>query len=124
MYDWGRPQTETRRLHIDKSIAVTRHDLAAPIIPAPPSGDGTRHTLTHCEYFTLELISASMQTVELDTQNETFHALTVIEGRAELVSANEIMTLEKFQTALVPACLGKYQLHPLEEAFRVLKSSV
>ena len=125
VYDWGRPQTETRRLHIDKSIAVTRHDLAAPIISAPPSGDGSRHILTQCEYFTLELISASTRTVELDTQKESFHALTVIEGRAELVSATETVTLEKFQTALVPASLGRYQLRPLEEeACRVLKSSV
>ncbi len=122
VYDWGRPQTETRRLHIDKSIAVTRPDFTAPIIPPPNYGDGTQNMLVQCEYFTLELISASTQTVELDTKNETFHALTVIEGRAQLISATETVTLEKFQTALIPASLGAYQIRPLEN-YRALKSS-
>ena len=45
VYDWGRPQTETRRLHIEKSIRVTRPDLAAPVVPLPTHGDGTRVVL-------------------------------------------------------------------------------
>ncbi len=125
VYDWGRPQTETRRLHIEKSIAVTRPDFAAPIIPMPKCGDGTQHELVRCEYFTLELISASSRTLELGTQNESFHVLTVIEGKARLQSETESVVLEKFQTALVPASLGKYQFQPLNaEACRALKSSV
>ncbi|MBI3161203.1 MAG: class I mannose-6-phosphate isomerase, partial [Chloroflexi bacterium] len=45
VYDWGRPETETRKLHIEKSIAVARPGFAAPITPLPNCGDGTRHTL-------------------------------------------------------------------------------
>ena len=122
VYDWGRPPTETRRLHIEKSIEVTRPDLIAPLIPIPHYGDGSCDVLVQCEYFTLELLAASSRPIELDTQNETFHAITVIEGKARLQSEDESIELEKFQTALVPASLGKYEFQPLGNC-RALKAS-
>lgn len=123
VYDWGRPQSETRRLHIDKSIKVTRPDFSAPVIPRPAVRDGSSIQLVECEYFTLELLAASSHPIQLDTKNETFHAITVIEGKATLQAAEERMDLEKMQTALVPASLGNYVFQPLENC-RALKSSV
>jgi mannose-6-phosphate isomerase len=110
-------------LHIEKSIQVTRSDFTSPVMTMPAYGDGTRHVLVQCEYFLLELLAASSHPIELDTRGETFHAITVIEGRVRLQSGDEQAVLEKFQTALVPAGLGRYQLHPLENC-RALKSSV
>jgi mannose-6-phosphate isomerase len=123
VYDWGRPATEKRPLHIDKSIRATRTDFSAPIIPPPTVGDGTRHVLVECEYFTLEMLSAASNSMELDTKSESFHALTIIEGRALLKAADERIELEQFQTAVVPAQVGIYQFQPLTEC-RALKSSV
>ena len=123
VYDWGRPQTEKRRLHIEKSIQVTRPDFTAPVMPMPAYGDGTRHTLVQCDYFTLELLSASSQPIKLDTSGKSFHTITVIEGKARLQSGDENIVLERFQTVLIPAGLGGYQFHPLENC-RALKSSV
>lgn len=123
VYDWGRPETETRRLHIDKSIQVTRHDFSAPVIPVPSVGDGTCDVLVQCEYFTLELLAASSHVIDLDTRGETFHAVTVIDGKARLQADNESIELEKFQTALIPASAGKYQFQPLGNC-RALKSSL
>lgn len=121
VYDWGRPQTENRRLHIEKSIQVTQPEATVPVISAPKHGDGARDLLVHCEYFSLELLSAVTNPIELDTQSETFHAITVIEGKARLYSDDESIELEKFQTALVPASLGKYQFQPLGDC-RALKA--
>jgi len=123
VYDWGRPATEERPLHIEKSIAVTRTDFTSPVIPMPEHGDGTHHTLVECEYFTFELLSAKSNTITLDTKNESFHAVTVIEGKALLEADDEQVELDKFQTAVVPASMGEYQFKPLEEC-RALKSSV
>lgn len=123
VYDWGRPATEKRPLHIEKSVEVTRADFTAPVIPIPEYGDGTRHTLIECEYFTLELLSAKSKPIALDTKNESFHAVTVIEGKAALQAGDEQVQLEKFQTAVVPASLGGYQFKPLENCI-ALKSSV
>jgi len=122
VYDWGRTETEKRRLHIDKSIQVTRSDFAAPIIPMPALEDGAQHKLIECEYFTLEILSAKNNSIQLNTRGESFHAITVIEGKARLQSDTENIVLEKFQTAVVPASLGQYEFQPLENC-RALKSN-
>jgi mannose-6-phosphate isomerase len=122
VYDWGRPATEKRQLHIEKSVAVTRADFTAPVIPEPEMGDGTRHTLVQCEYFTLEILSAVSKNIELDTKGESFHAITVIEGKALLQTGDEQVELDQFQTAVVPAGMGAYHFQPLTNC-RALKSS-
>ena len=91
--------------------------------PRPAAGDGTRHVLVECEYFTLELLSAVSKAIELDTEGQSFHAITVIEGKAILQAGDEQVELEKFQTAVVPAQVGRYQLQPLADC-RALKSGV
>ncbi|HEY9525902.1 MAG TPA: type I phosphomannose isomerase catalytic subunit [Anaerolineales bacterium] len=123
VYDWGRPATEKRPLHIEKSIRATRMDFTAPITPPPTAGDGTRHVLVTCEYFTLELLAAVSKAIELDTEGQSFHAITVIEGRAVLQAGDEQVELEKFQTAVVPAQVGRYKFQPLADC-RALKSGV
>jgi mannose-6-phosphate isomerase len=123
VYDWGRPATEKRPLHIEKSIHVTRADLTAPITPPPPTGDGTRQVLVKCDYFTLELLSARSNSIDLDTKGETFHAITVIDGKAVLRTGSESVELDRFQTAVVPAEVRRYQFQPLTDC-RALKSSI
>ena len=123
VYDWGRPATEKRPLHIEKSIHVTRADFTAPVTPQPVVGDGTRHTLVQCDYFTLELLSAQTNSIKLDTKGETFHAITIIEGKAILRSGDEQVELDRFQTAVIPAQVGGYQFQPLTDC-QALKSSV
>ena len=123
VYDWGRPATEKRPLHIDKSIRATRTDFTAPIIPPPAAGDGTRHMRVQSDYFTLEMLSAKSNAIELDTEGQSFHAMTVIEGRALLQAGDEQVELDRFQTAVVPAQVGRYQLQPLADC-RALKSAV
>jgi len=123
VYDWGRPATEKRPLHVEKSIQVTRADFSAPVTPLPVIGDGTRHVLVQCDYFTLELMAAESHVIDLDTKGETFHAITVIEGRAVLQTEAQSMELDRFQTAVVPAEVKRYQFQPLENC-RILKSSV
>jgi mannose-6-phosphate isomerase len=122
VYDWGRPQTEARPLHIEKSIQVSTNWMA-PIVATPFCTDGSRTLLVKCEYFTLDLLTATSHVIELDTRGETFHAVTLIEGKARLRAGDESVELEKFQTVLVPASLGKYQFQPLTNC-RALKASV
>ena len=123
VYDWGRPQTEARPLHIDKSIQVTEVGAARPIIPPPDCDDGAPEKLIECQYFTLEMLCASKKTIHLDTKGESFHAITLIEGKATLRAGSESLELEKFHTAVIPANTGSYQLEPLSDC-RALKSSL
>jgi mannose-6-phosphate isomerase len=124
VWDWGRPQTEKRRLHIEKSLEVARPDATAQVVPPPNLADGSQIILVQCPYFTLELLASQEKPIQADTKRESFHALTVIEGTSLLLSADGAeIVLEKFQTALVPAGLGRYTIFPRGKA-RLLKSSV
>lgn len=122
VYDWGRPQTEKRQLHIEKSIQVARADFAAPVIPSPAYGDGTIHSLVKCEYFTLDMLSAASNKIKLDTKAESFHAITIIEGKAILENGDEQVELGQFQTAVVSANTGSYEFTSIGNC-KALKSS-
>jgi mannose-6-phosphate isomerase len=123
VYDWGRPQTEKRKLHIDKSLAVARSDTISTVEPLPPIGDGGECILCQSRYFTLAILSASHSVIHVNTQGKTFHALTVIKGRVLVRTSNDVLELGQYQTVIIPAINAEYHLEPLEE-FQVLKSSV
>jgi len=113
VFDWNRPLTAGRELHIDKSLAATHPALRGQIRRAAEPGDG----LVTCDYFHLERLAAPQVR---DTRGGSFHALTVIEGQAQLHSAHGVLTLAKFDSVIVPAGLGQYEL---KGGFVVLCSS-
>jgi len=123
VYDWGRPETETRKLHIDKAVAVSNPNAASLPVHPPQMEDGEVNTLTQCQYFNLDAILAETKTVRLDTRGESFHGLTVIEGQVQVSAESEAFILNKFETLLIPACCGAYQITPLQKS-RILKASV
>ncbi len=122
VFDWNRPQTAGRVLHIDKSLAVA--DPASIVEPKHLSGPGMagRETLVQCRYFTLERL-AGQSVVELDTRAETFHALTLLEGQAQIEWGDERVKLGRLESAVIPAALGKYRVRPLGP-LQALKASV
>jgi mannose-6-phosphate isomerase len=85
--------------------------------------DGEVKTLTECEYFKLETVSVEEKSLRLDTRGESFHGLTVIEGQIQVSAGEEAFVLNKFETLLIPACCGAYQIKPLKKS-RILKASV
>jgi mannose-6-phosphate isomerase len=123
VWDWDRPQTGQRVLHIEKSLAVAKPDALGQLVPCPEIADGERVILTRCSYFILELLMGKAKVIKLDTFGESFHALTVLAGKVRLQSQADSVTLEKYQTALVPAALGQFTLIP-EEPYRLLMSYV
>lgn len=123
VFDWNRPVTPQRPLHIEQSLAVIDPTIVVAPMPAPPLGDGERAILIAGDYFTLALLVAATRPVALDTRGESFHALTVIEGEAELMARDERAHLHRFETAVVPAAVGAYQLRP-HGPCRVLQAGV
>lgn len=123
VYDWGRLETETRKLHIDKAVEVSNPNAMALVVESPEMNDGEMQTLTQCQYFNLDEILVEEKTVRLETGGESFHGLTVIEGQVQVSAEGEAFVLNKFDTLLIPACCGEYQIQPLIRS-RVLKASV
>ena len=123
VYDWGRPETEARKLHIDKAVAVSNPMASARALPLPELQDGEFETLTSCQYFKLDAMSLQEKTVSLDTRGESFHGLTVIEGQVQVSAQGEAFVLNKFDTLMIPACCGAYQIKPLQKS-RVLRAGI
>lgn len=123
VFDWNRPQTPARQLHIEKSLAVSNPQMEGQAIPLPALNDGDCKTILACEYFTLDVLNAYAQPIQLDTRGETFHALTMIEGEAQVAGNGWQQTLGRFESLIVPASCGAYSITP-KGNYRALKSSV
>lgn len=123
VFDWNRPATSARKLHIEQSLAVADLDAVSHLVPQPPfASEHLPQSLVSCRYFTLELLVGRSDSMTLDTGGESFHALTLVEGEAELEWADWRLRLHRFDTVLIPASCGSYRIESAG-LFRVLKST-
>jgi mannose-6-phosphate isomerase len=111
LWDWDRPAGAERPLHLEQSFAVLSTEANPPLRPAAPPAEGYT-PLTGCPYFTLTLLHAARQPLRLAPAGETFHVVTVTAGAAELRGDGWMLPLDRFATALVPACNAEYELAP------------
>ncbi|WP_278912602.1 type I phosphomannose isomerase catalytic subunit [Deinococcus wulumuqiensis] len=108
IYDWDRPASAGRALHLSQSAEVSRPVTAEPqpLSPAP----GVQELL-RCAYFVLERLASDHTPLERDTAAQSFHALTVIRGKATLHVHGASWTLKPYESVLLPAGLGCYTLN-------------
>jgi mannose-6-phosphate isomerase len=122
VYDWGRPASAGRALHLEQSVAVTRHDASAVVQHLEPFQNASV-TLLQCPYFLLEALAADTGSLFSQTTGESFHAITVTEGEALIVAGDQQIKLGRFESVIVPAEFGAYEFRPLT-ACKALRSSV
>lgn len=123
VFDWNRPASDGRALHIEQSLAVVDLNAVTPIVPPPTFVDGQSIALIKCEYFTLERLTAEANPIELATRGESFHALTVTDGQAVIESDAGRIVLHRLETALMPAACGAYCVQP-QGRLHMLKAAV
>jgi mannose-6-phosphate isomerase len=122
VWDWNRPASAGRSLHLAQSVAVTKPNSSGEINHHKMQTTGIE-TRVESEYFKLEEIHGEGSTLIANTENSSLHAITVTEGRAEVVLGDSRVTLGKFETVIVPANAGEYRIEPIEP-FIALRSSV
>lgn len=122
VWDWNRPASAGRALHIEQSLAVTDPTAVGQVRPLRPMMDTDAQQLVACPYFTLDLLASNTETLALDTEGQSFHALTVIQGSAIVESGDASATLGRYETVLVPAANRAYHIRPLAPV-RLLKAS-
>jgi mannose-6-phosphate isomerase len=124
VYDWDRPASAGRKLHVEESVAVTDPRKGAIVEPAPHlSGTAAARALA-CPHFELEVIGLGLEALEGDTRGEHFHLLTVTEGSVELSREGEAVRLDKYETALVAGGAGAYRMRADGEGARLLRAAV
>src|SRR5450830_232957 len=124
-YDWGRPQSAGRKLHIEESVEVTEPvGPADRMHPEVTAGTGAAEAID-CALFDVDLVrvSPSMPWAS-DTRGQSFHVITVTAGSAELTSGDERVRLGKFETALIAGSAGAYQVSAVDERVGLLRATV
>jgi len=111
VYDWGRPLTAGRKLHIDQAIAVLDPKIQGELISSPEkSGTAQRQPLISSDYFKLELISGNSGAVRFDTHGASFSALTSLDNPVQVQGAGWGFGLGQYESLLVPAICGAFQV--------------
>lgn len=126
VYDWDRPSSASRALHIEESVAVTTAIGPREVrYPRVESETGTAPVIDSA-YFDVRLLRASPEggALSADTGARTFHILTVIEGRAEIRRMGERLSLGRFETALVAGSAGAYEVRALDGRATLLRAAV
>ncbi|MET0645934.1 MAG: type I phosphomannose isomerase catalytic subunit [Pyrinomonadaceae bacterium] len=124
VYDWDRPASAGRKLHVEESVAVTDPRKGAVAHPAHELRGTAAAAALVCPYFELEVVSLGSEALDADTLGETFHVLTVTEGRAELSCDGESVPLAKYETALVAGGAGAYRVRAETGGARLLRAAV
>ena len=113
LYDWNRQsQGSKRQLHLDKGLKVAWLKPSPPPVVRPVSwieNDVVVSCILATEYFTVKRVILPGK-IDLDTGGKSFHIITVIEGSCAIHSQSEATELSVGQSAVLPACLGRYTL--------------
>ncbi|HEX8559377.1 MAG TPA: type I phosphomannose isomerase catalytic subunit [Pyrinomonadaceae bacterium] len=123
VYDWGRPASAGRSLHVEESVEVADPRMTADVRPLPPLGRTSAAAALDCPHFGLEVLSVEGAPLACDTLGRTFHVITVCEGEAEVCCGDERARLGRFETALVAGGAGAYELRAGRGAARALRAT-
>ena len=110
VWDWDRPATDGRQLHIEESVRVTNPDGVAPFYVGIPWEYGA-HRILESEYFQLDRYDCSETPLVLNTLGESFYLVTAIDGAVAVITSKAQATLGRYETLLVPANTGEFRVN-------------
>jgi len=117
VYDWDRPMTGRRKLHIDQSIEVLDPYAKGNIQPGRSvNTEKCKRNLISCKYFSLDLIAGISGSLLMDTKGDSFSAITVLDGTISVAGSGWRIELKKFDSLLVPAACLQYNIELSEQA--------
>jgi mannose-6-phosphate isomerase len=124
-YDWGRPTSAGRALHIQESVEVTTTDPACGRArPVVEGVTGTARAVS-CQYFDLDLVRVSDGApLPGATGGRIFHIVTVVDGSVELRCGDESVRLGRFETALVAGAAGDYTVTSRHDSATLLRAAI
>ena len=109
VYDWDRPMTEGRKLHIQESISVLNPDARGNFISTDeiPKVSGKKE-LVSCKYFTLDLVDSVSGQAAVNLRGESFSTVTALQDSIKVHGENWIFELHALESLFIPAIQGMY----------------
>ncbi len=121
--DWGRPASIGRPLHLEKALAAL--DPTALAIPRATALDpDDRLTAIACEKFVADLVAVRDEVAPMDTAGRSFHAITVVAGSVAVTGDGWLEPLGEFESMVVPAEVGAYEIRPAGGSARAVVARV
>lgn len=118
VWDWDRPAKAGRELHVEKSLAVIDNALTGRAEPAKAESSPGVRTVTQCEYFELQRLEPGGKALTLDTEGESFQALTCIHDKVQVAGTGWDLELGALETAVIPASTGSFTVSGAGKALR------
>lgn len=112
LFDYNRLDKDgkKRELHIDKALNVIDTSLFSVPNQTVKALDENVKMLVKCKYFTTYEMKIDKSLIEL-VGDDSFVALTAVEGDGEIVCGGESFKVKKGDTYFLPAGLGSYSLN-------------
>ena len=111
VYDWDRPMTGRRKLHVEHAIKVLNPGERGDVHHIETrDGKIVQENLITGDYFSLNLISGTSGDIHMNTRGKSFHALTILEGTASVQGEGWLFALQPYETILVPAMCHEYHI--------------
>jgi mannose-6-phosphate isomerase len=124
-WDWGRPASPDRPLHLEEAIEVA-DPAAAPVVCARPDLAGTATaSVAVCRSFRLEMVRIGDVPLVADTAGRSFHVLTALDGSVRIDAGGQTVDVDVRDTVLVAGGTGRYRVGPADAGpVRLLRASV
>ncbi len=110
VYDWDRPMKAGRKLHLEQAADVLDPEAGGDLISMKTAYSG-EDPLIACVFFALSVVADNDLPVQCDTRSQSFHCLTMVEGEGLIEGDGWQRHLGRFETLLIPASCGPYQIH-------------
>ena len=111
VYDWDRPMKAGRKLHLEQAADVLDPKAGEDLVSMERVYLG-EDPLIACEFFDLRVVSNNDHPAQCDTRSQSFHCLTMVDGEGIIEGKDWQRRLGRFETLLIPASCGCYQIHP------------
>lgn len=125
IYDWGRVEAngQPRTLHIKQSLDVIDFESGpvSPITPVPVADEAAAVTLVDCNKFSLRRYT--LREPESIITRGTFQIMAVMSGAIRIASEPSGRILRKGDTMLVPACMERVHINPIEPSELMVASA-
>ncbi len=120
VYDWDRPMDGGRKLHIEESIAVLNPAEKGEIIKHHKENSPSRSKLVECDFFNLEYLHGKGTIATVDSNGESFSALTSIDKSISISGEGWSFGLNPLETLFIPADCPHFTVSCAEEAKALL----
>ena len=111
VYDWDRPMKAGRKLHLKQAADVFDPKAGEDLIVLSKSLIADEKIISS-EFFELRVTENNDQPVYVNTKNNSFHCLTIIDGEGMIAGDGWQRKLERFETLVIPASCGRYHIQP------------